>query len=54
MFRRPYPLAFVVVLALVLVILNLPQAVATKAKLAVGSLFLPLFGLATLTRDLGQ
>ena len=54
MFRRPYPLAFVVVLALVLVILTLPQAVATKAKLAVGSLFLPLFGLATLTRDLGQ
>ncbi len=47
-------MAFVVVLVLVLVLLNLPQAVTAKAKLAVGSLFLPLFGLAHLTRDLAQ
>lgn len=54
MSKRPHSLAFVAVLALVLVLLNLPEAAATKAKLATGSLFLPLFGLANLTSDLGQ
>lgn len=47
MLKRPHYVAFVVVLGVVVVLLNLPDRGATQAKLAVGSLFLPLFGLVS-------
>jgi rod shape-determining protein MreC len=46
MLKRPHYMALSLVLFLVLVILNLPNQTATRSKLAIGSLFLPLFGLA--------
>jgi rod shape-determining protein MreC len=54
MSRRPHALALLAVSAFVLVLLNLPEAIARKAKLTTSSLFLPLFGFANLTRDLGH
>lgn len=52
MLRRSHYIASVVVVALVLIILNLPDRATTRIKLAVGSLFLPLFGLASSTHEL--
>ncbi|MCI0539957.1 MAG: rod shape-determining protein MreC [Verrucomicrobiales bacterium] len=46
MFKRPQYIAFGVVLFLVLIFLSLPGRTATQIKIALGSLFLPLFGLA--------
>lgn len=46
MFRRAYYVALGTVAVLVLVLLNLPPLTAGRIKLAVGGLFLPLFGLA--------
>jgi len=46
MFRRPQYIVLGLVVLLVLVILNLPSQTAARLKLAIGSLFLPLFGLA--------
>ena len=46
MLKRPHYIALSLVLFLVLVILNLPSQTATQSKLAIGGLFLPLFGLA--------
>jgi len=46
MLKRPHHAAFGSVLLLGLALLNLPDNVAIQAKLAVSSLFLPLFGLA--------
>lgn len=46
MFKRPHYLALGVVLFTVLVILSLPNRVAEQLKLGIGSLFIPLFGLA--------
>lgn len=54
MSKRSYVMAFGVVLVLVLVLLNLPDHAASRAKLAVGSLFLPLFGLASSGHQLVQ
>lgn len=45
MSKRPQWVAFGAVVLLVLVLLNLPDSVAARTKLAVSSLFLPLFGL---------
>ncbi|MBI4325623.1 MAG: rod shape-determining protein MreC [Chloroflexi bacterium] len=45
MFRRPHYIALGLVALLVLIILNLPNQTATQIKLALGGLFLPLFGL---------
>ncbi|MFO1501495.1 MAG: rod shape-determining protein MreC [Verrucomicrobiota bacterium] len=47
MLKRPHYIALSLVLFLVLVIVNLPTQTATHLKLALGGLFLPLFGLAT-------
>lgn len=52
MFRRPHYIAFGLVLLLVLVVLNLPPSTAARLKLAIGSLFLPLFGLASAGQNL--
>src|SRR5687767_2125121 len=45
MFKRHY-IAFIFVVLAVLIIFNLPSRAIGNFKLAVGSLFLPLFGLA--------
>ncbi len=46
MLKRPQYIALSVVIVVVLVVLNLPSQTTTQLKLALGSLFLPLFGLA--------
>jgi rod shape-determining protein MreC len=46
MLRKPHYLAIGAVVLLGLILLNLPSHTAARLKLAVGSLFLPLFGLA--------
>ncbi len=45
MSKRPYYAASGVVVVLVCLLLSLPSSTATRAKLALSSLFLPLFGL---------
>lgn len=45
MFKKPQLIALGAVVLVVLVLLNLPEPAAAKTKLAVSSLFLPLFGL---------
>ena len=47
MLRRPHYIAVGVVVLLALLVLNLPGRATARLKLAIGSLFLPLFGLAT-------
>jgi len=44
MLKRPHHVAFLAVLLGTVVLLNLPDRAAARAKLAVGSLFIPLFG----------
>ncbi len=44
MFRRPYYIAVALVALLTLLVLNLPGSTAARLKLALGSVFLPLFG----------
>jgi len=46
MSRRPYYVALGVVLLIAMTALNLPERQATRLKLAWGSVFVPLFGLA--------
>jgi len=46
MFKRPYYIAVALVALLTLVVLNLPSRTTTRLKLAIGSIFLPLFGAA--------
>jgi rod shape-determining protein MreC len=46
MFKRPRYIALTVVVVLVVILLNLPAQTSAQLKLALGSLFLPLFGLA--------
>jgi rod shape-determining protein MreC len=46
MLRRPHYIALGLVVLLTLVILNLPSRTTARFKLGIGSLFLPLFGLA--------
>ena len=46
MFKRPYYIAVALVALLTLVVLNLPGRTTTRLKLAIGSVFLPLFGVA--------
>jgi rod shape-determining protein MreC len=47
MLKRPRYIALSLVLLLALVLLNLPSQTATRAKLALGGFFFPLFGLAS-------
>ncbi len=46
MFKRPQYIIIGLVVLVALVVLNLPNQTASRLKLAIGSLFLPLFGLA--------
>jgi rod shape-determining protein MreC len=54
MFKRPqyYVLACAIVSAVI--VLNLPGPIVSRLKLAVGSLFVPLFGLANSAQELGR
>jgi len=54
MFKRPYLIALTVVLLVVVVMLNLPEPAAARVKLALGGLFLPLFGLASSSQTLSE
>src|SRR6267378_1308620 len=47
MFKRPHYIGLGLVVVLSLTILNLPSQVTARLKLGIGSIFLPLFGLAT-------
>src|SRR6185437_14395661 len=46
MLKRPHYMAFGLVGLLTLILLNLPHHAANQMKLAIGSLYLPLFGLS--------
>lgn len=52
MLRRPHYIALSLVVLLTLMILNLPSQTTARLKLGVGSLFLPLLGLANSTQHL--
>jgi rod shape-determining protein MreC len=52
MLKRPHYIALGLGLALTLVILNLPGRTTARLKLGIGSLFVPLFGLANSTQQL--
>ena len=52
MLKRPHYIALGLVVLLTLVILNLPSQTTTRFKLGIGSLFLPLFGLASSSQQL--
>lgn len=47
MFKRPYYIAVALVALVTLVMLNLPGSTTSRLKLAIGSFFLPLFGVAS-------
>jgi rod shape-determining protein MreC len=51
MLRRPHYIAVGLVALLTLLVLNLPGRTTARLKLAIGSLFLPLFGLASGARE---
>src|SRR6266446_3262917 len=46
MFRRPHYIALGLIVLMTLTLLNLPDQTSARLKLGMGSLFLPLFGLA--------
>src|SRR6266511_6408688 len=52
MLKRQYYITFGLVLLVTLVVLTLPEQTAGKLKLAVGGLFLPLFGMAGAAQQL--
>lgn len=54
MLNRRHYVALSLVAALALVLLNLPAQTASRLKLAVGSVFLPLFGLAGSAQKVGE
>ena len=51
MLRRPHYIALGLIVLLTLVTLNLPGHTTARLKLGIGSLFLPLFGLANSTQQ---
>jgi rod shape-determining protein MreC len=52
MLKRSHYIAFSLIVLLTLIVLNLPGQTAIRLKLAIGSLFLPLFGLTGSTQQL--
>ena len=54
MFKRPHYIALGLVGLLTLIVLNLPNHTASRIKLAIGSLFLPLFGLSKSSQQLAK
>jgi rod shape-determining protein MreC len=53
MLKRPRLIALTILILLVLVLVSLPSRTAAQLKLAVGGLFLPLFGLTSSLRQAG-
>ncbi|HYG21379.1 MAG TPA: rod shape-determining protein MreC [Verrucomicrobiae bacterium] len=51
MFKRQHYIVLGTMVVMILVILNLPARTATRLKVAIGSVFLPLFGLASSTHQ---
>lgn len=51
MLRRRHYIALALIVLLTLVILNLPSRTTARLKLGIGSLFLPMFGLANATQQ---
>jgi rod shape-determining protein MreC len=54
MLKRPHYIALGVVVLVTLILLNLPSHTAARLKMGIGSLFLPLFGLANSTDQLAN
>src|ERR1700753_2256672 len=54
MLKRSHYIALGIVVLLTLILLNLPSHTTARLKLAVGSLFLPLFGLANSSDQLAN
>jgi len=54
MLKKPHYIALAAVALLALLLLNLPQHTASQLKLAIGSLFLPLFGLSRSSQQLAR
>jgi len=54
MLKRPHYIALGLIVFLTLVILNLPDKATARLKLGLGSLFVPLFGLANSAQQLGS
>jgi rod shape-determining protein MreC len=54
MLKRPHYIALGLVVLLTLLILNLPNQTTARLKLRIGSLFLPLFGLAASTQQVAD
>src|ERR1051325_6794463 len=52
MLKRSHYIALGIVVLLTLILLNLPSYTAARLKLAIGSLFLPLFGIANSSHQL--
>lgn len=52
--KRPHVIGLTVAVVLALVFLNLPTQASARLKLAISSLFLPLFGLANTAENLGE
>ena len=51
MFKRPYYIAVAVLALAALLVLNLPSRTTARFKTALGSIFLPLFGMASVTQQ---
>ncbi len=51
MFKRPYYIALALVALLILLVLNLPNGTTARIKTSLGSIFLPLFGIAGVTQQ---
>lgn len=51
MFKRPYYIALAIVALLILLVLNLPNGTTARIKTSLGSVFLPLFGIAGSTQQ---
>lgn len=54
MLRRPHYVALSLIVLIALLVLNLPSNAAARFKLALSSLFLPLFGLAATSQNLAN
>jgi rod shape-determining protein MreC len=54
MFRRPHVIGLSAAALLAVILLNLPSQTTARLKLAVSSLFIPLFGLAGSAQKLGE
>lgn len=52
--KRRHYIAFALVIVLTIIVLKLPPRTATQFKLAIGSFFLPLFGLASSGQQLAE